>query len=99
VNDNLTLQPFTDLVAVDSMVAGLHEVLKKYDEGCRSNHSKSALKVNGEFQDPAGKGMLVNYNLLFAWSICRDPPFKPIRNPPHKQLFYIVSRGFNPSSP
>jgi len=40
------LKPFTDLVVVDSTVIRLHELLEKYYKACRTNHSKSALKLN-----------------------------------------------------
>ena len=40
------LKPFIDLVVIDSTVIRLHELLEKYYKACRTNHSKSALKLN-----------------------------------------------------
>jgi hypothetical protein len=40
------LKPFTDLVVVDSTAIRLHELLEKFYKACRTNHSKSALKLN-----------------------------------------------------
>lgn len=41
-----TLKHFIDLVVIDSTVIRLHGLLEKFYKACRTNHSKSALKLN-----------------------------------------------------